>query len=166
MEQKEHILSLLVCNKPGTLIRIALVFSRRGYNIDSLVVSASPDPRFSVMNITSIGEADGFQNVIKQLKKLVDVVYAIETTDEHIIQRELALIKIFCEKNVRSEILQLAKALQCDIIDLDDSTIVLEVNGHSNRIERIRKIFSPYGELEWMRTGKILMMRGKTDHFK
>ncbi|MFW6313889.1 MAG: acetolactate synthase small subunit, partial [Spirochaetota bacterium] len=115
---EKHTISLYVANKPGVLIRIALVFARRGYNIDSLVVSAAPDPDFSTMNIVASGDRKTLDQILKQLNKLVDVVHATDRTNDDVIHREMALMKIHCEPELRGEVLQLAKALDCDTVDL------------------------------------------------
>ena len=94
MNKKQHNISLYVNNKPGVLIRIALVFARRGYNIDSLVVSGSNDPDFSRMTITATGDPDTLNLMLKQLNRLVDVVYAQDLTDLPVLKKELALFKV------------------------------------------------------------------------
>lgn len=159
---KKHTLSLYVANKPGVLIRIALVFSRRGYNIESLVVSPSTDPEFSTMNIVASGDERVLQQILKQLNKLIDVVHASDRTGEDIIQRELTLIKLHCEQDQRSEVLQLAHALKCDTVDVSENSITFEATGTSERLDGINKVFEPYGVQEVMRTGKVLMARGDT----
>ena len=159
-ENKKHILSLLVCNKPGVLIRVALVFSRRGYNIDSLVVSEANSPEFSRMTITATGDKKTLVQIIKQLNKLIDVVHAIDNTDKSIIKRELALIKINCDSAKRSDLLMLVNACKGVPVDIGDNTIAFEVSGPSEKIDAIKKIFEPYGILEIVRTGVTLMARG------
>jgi acetolactate synthase-1/3 small subunit len=158
---KKHTISLYVSNKPGVLIRIALVFARRGYNIDSLVVSESNDPAFSTMNIVATGEERGLDQILKQLNKLVDVVHATDRTGEDIIQRELALIKVHCDPDVRSEVLQLAHALDCRPVDLDRHHVTFEIAGSSDELDGVNTVLEPYGVLEMIRTGKILMVRGQ-----
>jgi acetolactate synthase-1/3 small subunit len=158
---KKHTISLLVSNKPGVLIRIALVFARRGYNIDSLVVSESPDPAFSTMNISATGDSKTLEQILKQLNKLVDVIHARDRTDEDIIQRELALIKVRCAPEVRTDVLQIARAFDCKILDLSEKTVILQVAGKTEKIDAVNKIFEPYGIIETMRTGKVLMARGE-----
>jgi acetolactate synthase-1/3 small subunit len=99
---RKHTISLLVANRPGVLIRISLVLARRGYNIDSLVVSPASDPSFSMMNIVASGDEKTLDQILKQLNKLIDVVHASDRTGENIIQRELALIKLSCADEQRS----------------------------------------------------------------
>jgi len=158
---KKHTLSLFVANKPGVLIRVSLVFARRGYNIDSLVVSESSDPRFSTMNIVASGDEKVLDQILKQLNKLVDVVHASDRTGEDIIQRELALIKLRCESELRSDVLQLAHALGCAIVEVSEHATILELTGESDRLDSAYKVFERYGVQEMIRTGKVLMARGQ-----
>ena len=159
---KKHTLSIYVANKPGVLIRVALVFARRGYNIESLVVSPSNDPEFSTMNIVASGDEKVLQQILKQVNKLVDVVHASDRTGEDIIQRELALIKLHCEQEQRSDVLQLAHALKCETVDISERSITFEVTGTSEELDGVNKVLEPYGVQEEMRTGKVLMARGET----
>lgn len=159
---KKHTLSLYVANKPGVLIRIALVFARRAYNVDSLVVSPSADPNFSRMNIVASGDEKVLDQIIKQLNKLVDVVHAADRTNDDVIHRELALIKIPCEPDMRREVLQLAKALDCDTVDLGERSVTIEVSGRTDKLDAVSRVFERYGVLEMIRTGKVLIARGET----
>ncbi len=157
---RKHTISLRVANRPGVLIRIALVFARRGYNLDSLVVSPSNDPDYSMMNIVAIGDEKVLDQILKQLNKLIDVVHATDRTGEDIIQRELALIKIRCVPEQRSEVLQLAHALKCDTVDIDESSLTLQSSGSTERLDSTIRSFQPFGVFELVRTGKVLMARG------
>jgi acetolactate synthase-1/3 small subunit len=158
---KKHTLSLLVSNKPGVLIRISLVFARRGYNIDSLVVSPSQDPSFSVMNIVATGDSQTLDQILKQLNKLVDVLHARDRTGEDIIERELAIIKLRCTPEVRTDILQIARAFSCDIVDLSDKSVTFQISGKTEKLDTANKVFEPFGIMEMVRTGKLLMARGE-----
>lgn len=157
---RKHTISLLVANRPGVLIRISLVFARRGYNIDSLVVSPSSDPAFSMMNIVASGDEKTLDQILKQLNKLIDVVHASDRTGENIVQRELALIKVACTTEERNELLQIAHALKCDTVDLDDSSLTLQISGTSERLDSAINVLRSYTVLELVRTGKVLMARG------
>lgn len=159
---KKHTLSLYVANKPGVLIRIAHVFARRAYNVDSLVVSPSADPDFSRMNIVASGDEKVLDQILKQLNKLVDVVHASDRTNDDVIHRELALIKIHCEPDMRGEVLQLAKALDCDTVDLGESSVTIEATGRTDKLDSVSRVFARYGVLEMIRTGKVLIARGET----
>jgi acetolactate synthase-1/3 small subunit len=158
---KKHVISLYVNNKPGALIRIALVFARRGYNIDSLVVSEGHDPAFSHMNITATGDEKTLQQILQQLNKLVDVMHAKDHTGEDIVQRELALIKLHCTADTRNEILQVAHVFKCAAVNLTDTTITLEVTGETEKIDALHRMLNQYGILEMVRTGHVLIARGE-----
>jgi len=157
---RKHTISLLVADKPGVLIRISLVFARRGFNIDSLVVSASKDPGFSIMNISAKGDAKTLVQIIKQLNKLVDVVSASDRTDDDILSQELALFKVRHSAENRAEILQLAGVIGCKTLDIAETAIVFQLSGSSDTIDGAITVFDPYGIIELMRTGKVLMTRG------
>lgn len=159
--EQKHTISLHVANRPGVLIRIALVFARRGYNIDSLVVSPASDPDYSMMNIVATGDQKTLDQILKQLNKLIDVVHASDRTGEDILQRELALIKIACSAAERSEVLQLAHALRCEIVDIGESVITLQATGSSNEVDSVTKVLGAYEMIELVRTGKVLMARGE-----
>lgn len=157
----KHTISLLVSNKPGVLIRISLVFARRGYNIDSLVVSESQDPAYSTMNIVASGDAKTLDQILKQLNKLVDVIHARDRTGEDIIERELAIIKVRCAPEVRTDILQIARAFSCEIVDFSEKSVTLQAAGKTEKLDAVGRIFEPYGIMETVRTGKLLMARGE-----
>lgn len=156
---RKHTISLLVANKPGVLIRISLVFARRGYNIDSLVVSESKDPAFSTMNIVAIGETKVLDQIIKQLSKLIDVVSVRDRTDEDTIQRELVLIKVAADSKERMELLSVAHAMGCEVLDVGEKHVVFQLTGRSERLDAATKVLEPFGILEVVRTGKVLMSR-------
>ena len=156
----KHTISLYVANKPGVLIRISLVFARRGYNIDSLVVSEAHDPNFSQMTIVAIGDYATLDQILKQLNKLVDVVHAKDNTGEKVIETELALIKVKCPPESRTEILQVAEAFKGKVVDLSEKTITFQVAGSSEKLDAVHRVFNPYGILEMIRSGKILIARG------
>ncbi len=159
---EKHTISLYVANKPGVLIRIAHVFARRGYNIDSLVVSPAPDPDFSTMNIVASGDRKTLDQILKQLNKLVDVVHATDRTHDDVINRELALIKVHCEPELRGEVLQLSKALDCETVDLGERSVTIQATGNSEKLDAVSRVFERYGLLELMRTGKVVIARGET----
>lgn len=155
-----HTISLYVANKPGVLNRIALVFSRRGYNIDSLVVSESQDPNFSQMNIVASGDAETLEQILKQLNKLVDVIHAKDYSNEDVIQKELALIKVNCPPERRTEALQILATFKAETVDLTSETLTLQVTGKSEKLDALKFLLEPFGIREIVRTGKVLMARG------
>jgi acetolactate synthase I/III small subunit len=161
----KHTISLYVSNKPGVLIRIALVFARRGYNVDSLVVSEGHDPAFSHMTISATGDRKTLDQILKQLNKLVDVVHAKDHTEDPVIEREMALMKVRCPADKRGEILQMAHVFDCETIDLTQDTITLEVTGETAKLDNVHTMFNPFGIIEMVRTGKVLIMPGPASSF-
>ncbi|MBN1782172.1 acetolactate synthase small subunit [bacterium] len=159
----QHTISLLVNNKPGVLIRIALVFSRRGYNLESVVVSPSNDPKYSRMSLVASGDKETLDQIIKQLNKLVDVVHATDHTGDVTLERELALIKVCCPASKRGEILQIADHFKCRSLDITDDTMTFEVTGSTEKLNSMHMMLDKYGILESIRTGKLVMMRGKIE---
>ncbi len=155
-----HAIGLYVANKPGVLNRIALVFSRRGYNIDSLVTSPARDADFSHMNIIASGEKETLDQILKQLNKLVDVVHARDYADLDIVEKELALIKLKCGAENRTDIMQIGHAFRGEVVDISDTTITFQVTGPSRKIDGLVKMFEIYGIIEIIRTGKVLMAIG------
>ncbi len=158
---KKHGISLYVSNKPGVLNRVALVFARRGFNIDSLVVSEGQDPGFSHMNLVASGDERTLVQIIKQLNKLVDVIHAKEHTGKDAIQRELALLKVKCPPQKRTELLDIAHAFGCRVMDLGEATLTLQATGSTDKIDSLRKMVDPYGILELVRSGKLMIARGE-----
>ena len=157
---KEHTISLYVSNKPGVLIRISLVFARRGFNIDSLVVSAAHDPAYSRMTVVATGNESTFDQILKQLNKLVDVIEAQDATLEEVVQRELALVKIRADAQNRAEVFQVANAFKSDVVDIGENTITIMTTGKSAKMDAINSVFDKYGVVEVVRSGKLLIGRG------
>ncbi len=155
-----HALSLTVNNRPGVLIRIALVFSRRGFNIDSLVVSESSTPQFSKMNIVAFGDQRSGEQIKKQLSKLVDVIHVAEHTETDSVQRELALYKMLVTSERRPELLQLANAFGAKIIEVGEEHIILELSGTTREIDNATQLLRSQGLCELIRTGKVVMALG------
>ncbi len=162
---KKHLVSLYVANKFGVLNRVALVFARRGFNIDSLVVSEAYDPDFSHMNIVASGDEKTIVHIIKQLNKLVDVVHAKDHTEDTVIEREMALVKIKCPADRRAEVLQMAHVFECETIDLTEDTVTLQVTGETTKLDNVHTVFGPFGVMEMVRTGKVLIMPGPVNTF-
>ncbi len=159
----QHTISLLVSNKPGVLIRISLCFARRGFNIDSLVVSPSKDEDFSRMTITASGNGAILEQIIRQLNKLVDVIHATDHTGDVVVQRELALLKVSCTAKQRTEVLQISDHFRCDTVDLTPTTLMIQGTGGTEKLDDMVEMLRPYGILEMVRTGKVLMIRGSSE---
>ena len=156
-----HSISLLVSNKPGVLVRISLVFSRRGYNIDSLVVSPTLDPQFSRMNIVARGNPAILSQIIKQLEKLVDVIQAKDHTHQEVVEKELALIKVRCNPDQRTEILQLCDHFRASTVDMTETSMIIQVTGNTEKIDAMKALCKKFEIVEYIRTGKVIMLRGE-----
>jgi acetolactate synthase-1/3 small subunit len=155
-----HTISLFVNDKPGVLVRVALVFSRRGYNIESLVVSPAARGGFSRMTITCSGDPGTLEQIIKQLAKLVDVVHAVDHTNQATIETEIALLKIVCNLEERTQLLQIAEQFNARVVDYGTDSLVLRVYGSSEKLDALLLLLQPYHVSELVRSGKILMTRG------
>jgi acetolactate synthase-1/3 small subunit len=157
-----HSISILVSNKPGALVRIALVFSRRGYNIDSLVVSPTMDNSVSRMNIVARGNPEILSQIIQQLEKLVDVIQAKDHTRQNVVEKELVLLKVRCKTEERAELLQICDHFKGITIDMTDNSMIIQVTGNSEKIEAMLSLSKKFEIVEFVRTGKIIMMRGES----
>ncbi len=156
-----HTISVLVRNQPGVLVRVALVFARRGFNIESLVVSADPvSADFSRMTITCSGDPETLEQIIKQVAKLVDVVRAIDHTGQSVVETEIALIKIKADLDERTVILQTAEHYKAKVVDCGANSLILRVTGASEKLDSFITLLRPFGVVELVRSGKILMTRG------
>jgi acetolactate synthase I/III small subunit len=166
--QPLHTISLLVRNKPGVLCRVALVFARRGYNLESLVVSpalwngeeGTKPGDFSRMTITCSGDPDTLEQIIKQLEKLIDVVHAIDHTGQAVIESELALVKMKADLKERTEILQIAENFKAKVVDYGSDSLILRCSGETGKLDAFVGLLKPFGIIELVRSGKILMARG------
>ena len=159
MEEKFAI-SIYVCNKPGVLVRLAQTFARRGYNVDSLVVSAAHNPHFSRITVVVQEEPESFNQIIRQLNKLVDVVHAMHHSDKDVVDREMALFKVSVKPSQRAEIFQIVEVFRAKTVDITDNSLVIETTGDSSKIDALENLLGPMGLLEMVRSGKLIMKRG------
>lgn len=155
-----HTLSVLVENRHGVLTRVAGMFSRRGYNIDSLTVGVTEDPTVSRMTIVVKGDDEVLEQVTKQLNKLIEVIRVIDLKSEETVERELAMIKVKSDVSNRSEIMQIADIFRARIIDVAPRSMIIEITGDETKIEAIEQLLRPFGIKEMVRTGKIALKRG------
>ncbi|HEY3362099.1 MAG TPA: acetolactate synthase small subunit [Methanosarcina sp.] len=156
----KHTLAVLVENKSGVLFRVASLFSRRGYNIDSLAVGVTEDPKISRMTIVVDGDDYVLEQVTKQLNKLVDVIKVSDIGVDEAVERELALIKVTADVSARTEIIQIADIFRARIVDVAPKSITVEVTGDEAKIQAIEKLLRQFGIKEMVRTGKIALVRG------
>jgi len=154
-------LSIQVNNQPGVLMRICQVFSRRGFNIDSLVVSEGRNTNFSRMTIGVSGDPEGLGQIIMQVGKLIDVIHCYEHTSATSVTKEMILIKIRCTPEERSMALQITEHFGGKTVDLTPVSMVVMLNGDSPKIEAAVAMFSQYSIIETVRTGKVVMARGE-----
>ncbi len=158
---KAHMLSILVENRAGVLSRVAGLFSRRGFNIESLAVGVCEEPNMSRITVVAYGDDAQIEQVKKQLNKLIDIVKVSDITYRDHVARELALIKVNAETGAsRAEIMQIATIFRAKIIDVGTRTVVLEVTGDSEKIDALEKLLRHYGIKELVRTGRIAILRG------
>ena len=159
---RKHIISLLVENKPGVLARIAGLFSRRGFNIDTLAVGPTDDPLLSRMTLTLDGALHPIDQVTKQLHKLVNVIKIRDLEPDEAVARELALFKVAADAETRSQVMQFAEIFRGSVIDVSKRSITIEVTGTDDKIEAFEQVVRPFGLIEMVRTGEIAISRGRS----
>jgi acetolactate synthase I/III small subunit len=156
----KHNIAVIVENKSGVLTRIAGLFSRRSFNIDSLSVGATDNPEYSRMTITVQGDRDVLEQVIKQLSKLINVIRVSELDPSESLERELAVIKVSVDRENRSEIMQIVNIFRARIIDVSQRSMIIEVTGDEEKVDAIVQLLRQFGIKELARTGKVSMIRG------
>ena len=159
---RKHILSILVENKPGVLARIAGLFARRGFNIDSLAVGTTDDTAISRITLAVDGAAHPIDQVTKQLHKLVHVIKIRDLEPEETVARELALFKVSADSESRAEIMQFADIFRGKVIDVSKRSVTIEVTGTDDKIEAFEQAVRPFGLIEMVRTGEIAISRGRS----
>jgi acetolactate synthase-1/3 small subunit len=161
MSRDRHILSVLVENKPGVLARIALMFSRRGYNIHSLAVGPTEDEAVSRLTLVVGTEAVQLEQIVKQLNKLVNVLKITELGDDAV-ERELQLVKVSADAASRSSIIELADVFRAKVVDVGLDTITIEAAGNPRKLQAMLDLLEPFGIREFVRSGTISLSRGGT----
>lgn len=157
----KHTLSVLVENKPGVLVRVAGLFARRGFNIDSLVVAETEDESLSRMTIT-VGEQDrSVEQITKQLHKLVNVLKITTLDAAESVERELLLLKVKADVRTRPEIMQMVELFGARVADVGADVLVIEMTGTREKVSAFSDLVKPFGVVELMRTGRLAMSRGK-----
>ncbi len=156
----KHTLAVLVENKPGVLTRVAGLFSRRGFNIESLAVGVTEKPDTSRMTIVVSGDDRVLEQVMKQLNKLIDVIRVSDISDDEVVHRELGLIKVGVDSSTRAEVMQIVDIFRAKIVDVGTKSLVIEVTGDESKINAMEQLLRQFGIKEMVRTGKIAMNRG------
>ena len=155
-----HTLSVLVENSPGVLARIASLFSRRGYNIDSLAVGPTEDPNVSRMTIVVNVEGHALSQVIQQTDKLINVLSIIELDPIASVQRELLLVKVSTYPETRSQVLETVQLFRAKVVDVAQDAVTIEATGNSEKIQALLRVLEPYGIKELVHSGLVAMERG------
>lgn len=160
-DEMRHTISVLVHNRPGVLARVSSLFSRRGFNIDSLAVSTTEDPSVSRMTIVVAGDEAVLEQIGKQLYKLIDVIKVRDHSLDSLVDRELSLIKVDATPQKRSEIMQIVDVFRGSIVDMSESSVIIEVSGGPEKTDALLRLLKPFGIKEMVRTGKVVMVRGR-----
>jgi acetolactate synthase I/III small subunit len=161
---RKHILSLLVENKPGVLARIAGLFARRGFNIDSLAVGPTEDPEVSRITLTLDGAVHPIDQVTKQLHKLVNVIKIRDMEPDQTISREMAMFRVQATVEGRAEIMQFADIFRAKIVDVSRRALTIEVTGSSEKIDSFERMIRPHGLIEMARTGEVAITKSRPEH--
>jgi acetolactate synthase-1/3 small subunit len=158
---RKHILSILVENKPGVLTRIAGLFARRGFNIDTLAVGPTDNTSVSRVTLTLDGAVHPIDQVTKQLHKLVNVLKIRDLEPEETLARELALFKVSADGASRAEVMQVCEIFRAKIVDVSKRSLVIEVTGTYDKVDAFERLVRPFGLVEMARTGEIAISRGR-----
>jgi acetolactate synthase-1/3 small subunit len=158
----KHTISVIVENKPGVLHRVSGLFSRRGFNIESLAVGTTQNPDISRITIVVEGDAQTLEQITKQLYKQIDVLKVFDLPAEKLIERELALIKVHANEKTRQEITQIVDIFQARIVDVAEDSLTVEISAEKDKVENMQKLLDKFGLQELVRTGKIALQRGGT----
>ncbi len=160
---RKHILSLTVENRPGVLARIAGLFSRRGFNIDTLAVGPTEDPNVSRITLTLDGAVHPIDQVTKQLHKLINVIKIRDMEPNGTIAREMALFRVSAAPENRAEIMQFAEIFGAPIVDVSRRTLTVEVTGSQEEVDSFERMVRPHGLIEMARTGEVAITKAKPD---
>lgn len=157
-----HVVSILVENQAGVLSRISGLFSRRGYNIDSLSVGVTEDINMSRVTVTLNCDDYIIEQIIKQVEKLIDVIKVVELDSEDSVYRELALVKVNANIETRPAVISIVDVFRANIIDVSQTSLTIEITGDQTKIKAFTKLMEPYGIKEIARTGLTALERGGT----
>jgi acetolactate synthase-1/3 small subunit len=158
---RKHTLSILVENKPGVLTRIAGLFARRGFNIDTLSVGPTDDERLSRMTLTLDGALHPIDQVTKQLHKLINVLKIRDLEPSETVSRELAMFKVAADGDQRAEVMQICEIFRGKVVDVTKRSLIVEVTGTNEKVDAFERMVRPFGLVEMMRTGEIAISRGR-----
>jgi acetolactate synthase-1/3 small subunit len=160
---RKHILAILVENKPGVLTRIAGLFARRGFNIDTLAVGPTDDDTVSRITLTLDGAVHPIDQVTKQLHKLINVLKIRDLEPRETLARELALFKVSADGAARTEVMQICEIFRANVVDVTKRSVVVEVTGGCEKVDAFEALVRPFGLIEMARTGEIAISRGRAE---
>ena len=155
-----HTLSVLVEDKPGVLARVASLFSRRGYNIQSLAVGATEQKNMSRMTIVVSVDESPLEQITKQLNKLINVIKIVEQDDDNSVARELALIKVRADASTRSQVIEAVNLFRAKVVDVSTESLTIEATGTPAKLEAFLRVLEPYGIRELVQSGVVSLSRG------
>ncbi len=158
-QEKKHVVCALVEDKPGVLAHIAGLFSSRGYNIDSLTVGGAETEGVSRMTIVVKGDEEILEQIVKQLRKVIDVVKVQDFTGKEFVARDLVLVKVFCPPAKRSELIAVADVFRANIVHVGEKEMIIELTGEAKKIDAFLSVIGPYGIKELARTGQVAIAR-------
>ncbi|OZG50667.1 acetolactate synthase small subunit [Bombiscardovia coagulans] len=159
-EARQHILSVLVENRPGVLARVTGLFARRSFNIDSLSVSSTERADISRITVTTDAEPEPLEQIIKQLNKLLHVLKIVELNPEQAVERELVLIKVKANERNRSDVLEIVKLFRVRVVDVHPESLTIEATGAQGKLDALMGLLTPFGMVELVRSGAVALTRG------
>lgn len=160
MAMNRHILSILVENHSGVLSRVTGLFSRRGYNIDSLSVGVTENDDFSRITVVVYCDDNSIEQIIKQVQKLIDVVRVVELDSSRAVFREIALVKVITDSKTRADVISIVDIFRANIIDVATESLTIEITGDQDKIKAFTELMEPFGIKEIVRTGMTALCRG------
>jgi acetolactate synthase I/III small subunit len=161
--EPRHTITIWVDNIPGVLSRVTGLFSGRGFNIESLCVAQTMDPEVSRMTIVSTGDEQITEQIIKQLRKLINIVKVVDLSELDHVEREMALVRVHAEDKSRAEVLRIADIFRCRVVDVSPTTYTLEVTGNHEKIGAVLGLLKNHGIQEIVRTGTLAIQRSKKE---
>jgi len=159
----KHTISVIVENKPGVLHRVSALFSRRGFNIESLAVGTTADPDISRMTIVASGDDQTLEQIIKQLYKLIDVLKVFDLPELESIERELAMVKVKADQKTQTELTQIADTCGAKIVNVAADSVIIEISAEQDKVENLQRLLEKFDIIELVRTGKIALQRGSAE---
>ena len=159
LEDDRHVLTMLVDNEPGVLCRVAGLFAGRGYNIESLCVAETTEPKVSRITVTTKADEPAIEQIMKQLRKLINVVKLRDLTGKESVQREMALICVRAKPEHRAEILRIVDIFRCKVVDVGQEHYIIEVTGTEEKLEALINLFKPMGIKKIARSGTLALFR-------